>query len=70
MSELRGFPSNPDKDIYGLDIRLAFTHDLQWDNGGDESNGEVSEENKETFKRIADSIQTLARQKAKQSSKQ
>ena len=56
LSTLRGLPSNPDKDIYGLDTRLAFTHDMQWDNGGDESVGSVEAENKDDFKRVVDSL--------------
>lgn len=70
LSTLRGFPTNPDKDIYGLDTRLAFTHDLQWDNGGDESAGSVEAENKDEFKRVVDSLLALARQKAKKESRQ
>jgi hypothetical protein len=66
VEQVRGFPTNPDKDIYGLDARLAFTSDMQFDSGGDESTGELTEETKDTFKGVVDSIEALARMKAKQ----
>lgn len=43
---------------------------MQWDNGDDESTGEITEESKDTFKRVVESIQALARQKAKKESRQ
>jgi hypothetical protein len=46
------------------------TFDIQWDNADDGGVGEITDETKDTFKRIAESIQALARQKAKQQSRQ
>jgi hypothetical protein len=71
VSDLRGLPTDPNKDIYGLDTRISMaTFDIQWDNADDGGVGEITDETKDTFKRIAESIQALARQKAKQQSRQ
>ena len=60
VEELGGFPSNPNTDIYGLDTRITLTtFKVQWDNGeaGEgEAEGEATEENKATFKDVADSL--------------
>jgi hypothetical protein len=72
ISTLRGFPSHPSKDIYGLDTKVDFnTMEIQWSNQDDDAaiaGGEVAREQKDDFKRIADSIEALARQFAKQDS--
>ncbi|KAL8748204.1 MAG: hypothetical protein Q9190_000023 [Brigantiaea leucoxantha] len=67
---LGGLPTSPDKDIYGLDARLVMsTFEVQWDNGeeveGAEAEVNPTEENKQTFKDVLESIEALARQKAK-----
>ncbi|KAI4150590.1 MAG: hypothetical protein L6R39_002238 [Caloplaca ligustica] len=67
---LEGLPTNPDEDVYGLDTRLTLvTFEVQWDNGeeieGAEAPTNPTEENKQTFKDVVDSIHALARQKAK-----
>ncbi|KAL8840882.1 MAG: hypothetical protein Q9170_001146 [Blastenia crenularia] len=68
---LEGLPTNPSKDVYGLDTRVILsTFEVQWDNGeeveGAEAATNPTEENKETFKGVVDSIQALARMKAKE----
>ncbi|KAL8913022.1 MAG: hypothetical protein Q9171_002090 [Xanthocarpia ochracea] len=68
---LAGFPSNPDEDIYGLGVRLDLaTFEVQWDNGEDvegaEAKSNPTEENKQTFKDVVESIEALTRQKAKE----
>lgn len=73
ISTLRGFPSHPSKDVYGQDVKLDFnTFDIQWSNQDDDATAnEVSEiagEQKDDFKRIADSIEALGRTFAKQDS--
>lgn len=70
VKQLAGLPSNPDEDVYGFDTRIIIsTFDIQWDNGeeveGAESPSNPTEENKQTFKNVMDSIQALARQTAK-----
>lgn len=70
VSTLRGFPSHPTKDVYGFDTKLEFnTFDIQWSNEDeDPTAGDVSEiaaEQKDDFKRIADSIEALGRSFAK-----
>ena len=67
---LEGLPTNPDEDVYGLDTRIILsTFEVQWDNGeeveGAEAATNPTEENKQTFKDVADSIQALARRNAK-----
>ena len=73
ISELRGFPSDPSKDIFGHDIKLDFTTmEIQWSNGDDAPGGDetrdVAGEEKDDFKRIADSIEALARTFARKDS--
>ena len=67
---LEGFPTNSNDDIYGFDTRMVFTtFDIQWDNGEDVEGAGMAtkptEENKQTFKDVMDSIMALARQSAK-----
>jgi hypothetical protein len=71
ISTLRGFPSDDNKDIYGLDTKLDFaTFEIQWSNQEEDpaAQGELGGEQKDDFKRVADSIEALARQFAKQDS--
>lgn len=70
MSQLRGFPSHPTKDIYGLDTKVDFnTFEIQWGNVDDDSVvDELAGEQKDDFKRIAESIEALSRTFAKQDS--
>lgn len=73
VQQLRGFPSHPSKDIYGADVKVDFnTFEIQWSNGDDDPAGdtvaEIAGEQKDDFKRIADSIEALARTFAKQDS--
>jgi hypothetical protein len=70
VKQLGGFPSNPTDDIYGFDTHITLTtFEVQWDNGEDmegaESRSNPTDENKQTFKDVMDSISTLARQTAK-----
>ena len=69
VQQLEGFPTNPDKDIYGLDTRLILTtFEIQWDNGEEvegDAEGNPTDENKQTFKDVVDSIRALARRTAK-----
>lgn len=67
ITQLRGFPSDSKKDIYGLDTRLEFnTFEIQWANDDDDSvSSEMTPETKETYKEVADSIQALGRAFAK-----
>jgi hypothetical protein len=73
ISDLRGLPSASGKDIYGQNTRLELaTFDIQWSNEEDDPSGEgavagePTDENKDTFKRVAQSIEALGRQFAKQ----
>jgi hypothetical protein len=73
VNTLRGFPSHNTKDVYGQDTKLDFsTFEIQWSNKEDDSAAdvvnEIAGEQKEDFKRIADSIEALARTFAKQDS--
>lgn len=73
VNTLRGFPSHPSKDVYGFDTKVELnTFEIQWANEDDDPTaGDVSEiaaEQKDEFKRIADSIEALGRQFAKQDS--
>ncbi|KAK0262906.1 hypothetical protein LTR12_004432 [Friedmanniomyces endolithicus] len=66
VSELRGFPSHPSKDIYEKDVKVDFnTFEIQWGNEEEESSPdsvkEIAGEQKEDFGRIAESIEALAR---------
>ena len=70
VRQLEGFPSNPAEDIYGFDTRIILsTFEVQWDNGeeveGAEAATNPTDENKQTFKDVADSISSLARLSAK-----
>ena len=70
INDLRGFPSHPTEDVYGADIKLDFnTFEIQWSNQEeDPSANQVSEiagEQKDDFKRVADSIEALGRTFAK-----
>lgn len=67
---LEGLPTNPNKDVYGFDTRIILsTFEVQWDNGeeieGAEAATNPTEENKQTFKVVMDSIMSLVRMKAK-----
>jgi len=67
---LEGLPTNPNEDIYGFDTRIILTtFEVQWDNGeeieGAGADTNPTEENKQTFKDVLDSITALARQSAK-----
>lgn len=74
VSTLRGFPSHPSKDIYGFDTKVDFnTFEIQWSNGDEDATSadtmtDLAGEQKDDFKRIADSIEALARTFAKQDS--
>ena len=74
MSTVRGFPSHPNKDIYGLDTKLDLsTFEIQWSNKEEDPTAatdinEIAGEQKDDFKRVTDSIQALARAFAKQDS--
>jgi hypothetical protein len=73
VNTLRGFPSHSTKDVYGLDTKLNFnTFEIQWSNQDEDSAAdtvtEIAGEQKDDFKRIADSIEALARTFAKQDS--
>ncbi|KAK3111531.1 hypothetical protein LTR53_013132 [Teratosphaeriaceae sp. CCFEE 6253] len=65
VTELRGFPSHPSEDIYGQDVKVDFnTFDIQWSNEDEDTSDSVKEiagEEKDDFKRIAQSIEALAR---------
>lgn len=68
---LAGLPSDPNEDVYGLDARLdVATFEVQWDNGqeveGAEAKSNPTEENKQMFKDVVESIEALTRQKAKE----
>ncbi|CAK1355930.1 hypothetical protein CB0940_00400 [Cercospora beticola] len=73
VQDLRGFPSHPSKDVYGADVKVEFnTTDIQWANDDEDPSAneinEVAQEQKDDFKRIADSIEALARTFAKNDS--
>lgn len=73
VGALRGFPSNASKDIYGADVKVDFnTVEIQWSNGDDDPAAdvvnEIAGEQKDEFKRVADSIEALARTFAKKDS--
>ena len=70
LQQLEGFPTNPKEDVYGLNSRLTLTtFQIQWDNAedveGTEAPANPTDENKQTFKDVVDSIRSLARQSAK-----
>jgi len=73
ISTLRGFPSHPSKDIYEQDVKVDFnTFEIQWSNEDEDSSAdtvkEIAGEQKDDFKRIAESIEALARTFAKKDS--
>lgn len=73
VSSLRGFPSSDTKDLYGADVKVDFnTMEIQWSNGDEDSASdvvkEIAGEQKDEFKRVADSIEALARTFAKKDS--
>jgi len=75
VQELRGYPSAPNKDIYGLDTILELqTFDIQWTNQEEDPSsdtvGDLAGEQVDGFKNIADSIEALARLTAKQNKAQ
>ncbi|KAI7252599.1 putative tartrate dehydrogenase/decarboxylase [Hortaea werneckii] len=70
VNTLRGFPSHASQDVYGYNTKVDFnTFEIQWSNvDEDPTANEVSEiaaEQKDDFKRVADSIEALARTFAK-----
>ncbi|KAF2717712.1 hypothetical protein K431DRAFT_341186 [Polychaeton citri CBS 116435] len=70
VNELRGYPSHPSKDVYGFDTKLEFnTFEIQWSNLDEDAISddipELADETKDSFKRIADSIEALSRTFAK-----
>jgi len=73
INTLRGFPSHPSKDIYEQDVKVDFnTFEIQWSNEDEDSSAdtvkEIAGEQKDDFKRIAESIEALARTFAKKDS--
>ncbi|KJX96392.1 hypothetical protein TI39_contig633g00007 [Zymoseptoria brevis] len=70
VNSVRGFPSHPSKDVYGLDTKLELnTFEIQWASDDDDNaTDEVGGETKDDFKRVVDSIEALARQFAKNDS--
>lgn len=69
ISQIRGFPSSKDEDVYGLNQRLEIsTADLQWSSAEDDGfdpAGEITKETKQTFKDVAGSIEGASRAFAK-----
>lgn len=70
IDTVRGFPSHASKDVYGQDTKLEFnTFEIQWSNHDDDSSAdvvnEIAGEQKDDFKRVADSIEALGRTFAK-----
>ena len=67
ISTLRGFPSHPTKDVYGLDTKVDFnTMELQWSNAEEDPTAaevvtEIAGEQKDEFQRVAESIEALGR---------
>ena len=74
VSTLRGLPSHPNKDIYGIDTKVDLTtFEIQWTNQEEDPTmatdiTEIADEQKDEFKRVADSIEALARTFAKKDS--
>ncbi|KAL8850875.1 MAG: hypothetical protein Q9221_004188 [Calogaya cf. arnoldii] len=69
IKPLAGLPTHPDSDIYGLDARLDLaTFEVQWDNGMEVEGGkeDPTDENKQTFKDVVESIEALTRLKCKE----
>ena len=72
ISTLRGFPSHSSQDVYGADTKLDFTtFEIQWSNMDEDAAAnevtEIAGEQKDDFKRVADSIEALGRTFAKDS---
>lgn len=67
VNQLRGFPSSSSSDVYGLDTKIELhTFEIQWANDDDDAVASIVEnEQKSTFKDVADSIHSLGRQFAK-----
>lgn len=73
VDALRGFPSHPSQDVYGHNTKIDLnTFVIQWSNEDEDATAnevtEIAAEQKDEFKRIADSIEALSRQFAKQDS--
>ncbi|KAL9596807.1 MAG: hypothetical protein Q9219_005566 [cf. Caloplaca sp. 3 TL-2023] len=69
VQPLGGLPTNAGEDVYGLDARVVLsTFEVQWDNGeeGEGEGGVVTEENREVFRGVVESVEALARMKAKE----
>nr|POE47869.1 hypothetical protein CFP56_01197 [Quercus suber] len=70
VATLRGFPTDGARDIFGFDTKLEFnTFEIQYSNfdadSASENVQELAAEQKDDFKRIADSIEALGRAFAK-----
>lgn len=70
VSSLRGFPSHATEDVYGFDTKVDFnTFVIQWSNEDEDSTAdvvsEIAVEQKDSFKRIVDSVEALGRTFAK-----
>ncbi|OQO04105.1 hypothetical protein B0A51_18266 [Rachicladosporium sp. CCFEE 5018] len=73
VERLRGYPSNPEKDIYGANVKIEYnTFEIQWASDDSDSAAdvikEIAQEQKDEFKDVADSIDALARTFAKKDS--
>jgi len=69
VQQVRGFPSDENKDLFGLDTRLELqTFEIQWTNVDEPVDADVTvgDETKQTFKDVTDSIDAAGRQFAKQ----
>ncbi|KAF2750139.1 hypothetical protein M011DRAFT_456080 [Sporormia fimetaria CBS 119925] len=65
MDYLSGLPSSPDEDIYDLDRRLSFQGPSVWDNGGDETTGELDDEARDLFDQAIQFVEDLGRSRAR-----
>lgn len=70
VNQLRGFPSHMTKDVYGANIKIELnTFEIQWSNQDEDPTAnevsEIADEQKTTFKNVADSIEALSRTFAK-----
>lgn len=70
VNQLRGFPSHPSQDVYGLDAKLELnTFEIQWANEDDDPTAgdvsEIADETKTTFKEVVQSVEALGRTFAK-----
>ncbi|KAK5116022.1 hypothetical protein LTR62_000478 [Meristemomyces frigidus] len=71
ITTLRGFPSHETEDVYGANVILEFaTMEIQWSNKDENTSAitEIAGEQKDDFKRVADSVDALARQFARKDS--